>query len=273
MIGGGLAPAISYPTNEPLLPNSVCFHGDLHAGRGANATSHMSTARADLLRLGTNLLVQVGDMTENGLGSEDTTAIAHLTGLPATNIRTLIGNHDLESGRSGDTATAAWGFNARNWTFDLGPCLLISTSYNAHNNVATKDPQYTLAQAELDWLAAQIDAATKDCWIVCHAPLAGGLAAASSSGGFAADPDTAIRTLLDSRPRATCWFSGHTRNICNVNVSAIAYVNPGDDLTDPVNSIIATYRSGGVDLRIRDHARRYYLQWTEGGYVRTLQAS
>lgn len=275
---------------DPLNDAGVLFLGDLHAGRGTNATAHMNTAEADLVNYDVGILVQIGDMTEDGLTAQDTTAKGLTDDVMAPVVRTLVGNHDLESERSGAAAQAAWGYNGQNWTYDAGQMLIVGVSPDAHTGPGGNgsDPSITLTQATIDWLEAQLQAATKEVWIACHAPLGPG--PLGSVDDWYVNPPTTIKAMLDQYPIATCWFSGHThtafsswtianlfnlgtRNIVNANCSAIAYVNPNDDLADPVCSLLALYREGGADLLIRDHAAQGYLAWPSGDYTKTLVAS
>lgn len=288
----GLAPAVAYPTNEPVWENSVLFSVEVHSGRGATATSHAATLRTDLLRLDLPLLVCNGDLTENGLSSEDTTGLAVLDSLPATEIRAIVGNHDLQPPRSGDDAATAWGLpGTKDWTFDLGPVKVIGLSPPSPADPLGgdgSDPSIILTTTELDFLDDELTAAgSKDCWVVCHAPLQGAL---TNDPDWYVTPAAEINAILDAHDNAIAWFSGHihtgfedndmavlksvgTRSVVNANASAIAYVNPGDDFTDPIRSLLATHIPGGVDLRIRDHKLRYYWQWPTGEYVRTLEAT
>lgn len=284
----GLAPNTPkpYPQPEPVPDGSVLCYGDLHAGRNAQVAGRLSRARTDILSLAVPIVVQMGDMTEDGITAQDTTARDNVTGL-APVVRTLVGNHDLESDRTGAAAQAAWGFNTLNWTHDLGPVLLLGISPDAHTGPGGNgsDPTITFSQTTIDWLAAQLDAATKECWVFAHAPLTGVI---GGLGEWAAQPYQTIEAMLDTRPAATAWFSGHThtdfdnlnivtvkalasRSIINANCSAIGYVNPVDDpVNDPVRSLLATHREGGVILRVRDHNGRYWRPWPDGNYVRSL---
>lgn len=280
---GGLAPAVSYPTNEPVLPGSVLFSLEIHAGRGTNATSHSSALRVDLLRYDTPI-VGVGDFTEDGTTGQDTTALAVIAGIPGDVIGLLVGNHDLQGGRSGPTLQTAWGVNGLNWTYDMGDFLVIGISPDTGALGNGADATVTLEQATLDYLDAQLDAATKDCWIACHSPLPGITGAPTSEWWI--NPLTSVEAILDAHDNAIAWVSGHihqeaqaalrnvgSRSVVNANVPAIAYTNPGDDITDPVQSILATHIDGGVELRIRDHNRRHYMPWSDGNLVKTLEAT
>lgn len=275
-----------YPNPSPVPQNSILFYGDLHSGRNANIPSRLSQARTDLLSLDLDILVQVGDMTEDGITAQDTTAINNITGL-APVVRTIVGNHDLESERTGAAAQAAWGFNGLNWTYDYGPILLIGISPDAHTGPGGNgsDPTITFSQTTIDWLDNELSVATKECWIVAHPPLTGVI---GGLGEWAAQPYQTIESMLDTHSNAIAWFSGHTHtdfdhsqiavvknlgsnNIINANASAIGYVNPVDDpVNDPVRSLLATYREGGVDLRVRDNRRRYWRAWPNGHEVMTL---
>lgn len=286
LLSPGVAP---YPAHEPVVPGSFLCSVEIHSGRGANSTAHAATLRRDLLNLSMPLLVCMGDLTENGLGSEDATALAVINGLPATAIRTLVGNHDDESLRGGAAAQAAWGLNALNWTFDLGTALLIGVSPDAHPVPGGNgsDPTITLSAATLAYIGDRAaEVAPKDVIVACHAPLPGPLAA----GEWAIKPEADVLALLDAHSNITCWLSGHvhqgfddpniarlknvgSRSVVNANASAIAYVNPGDDASDPVRSLLVTPRPKGVDLRIRDHTLRVYVPWPDGAMTKTLIAT
>ena len=171
------------------------------------------------------------------------------------------------------------GLPARNYTVDMGEVLLVGwfpgDSYNDANGAQA-------SASALAWLDATLAAATKPCWIMCHFPLhdtVGGDVVAqwvSTAWGFYASSkvnsaDSAdILAILDSRPNAELWLSGHThsnintpglfglhntgtREIACVNASAIASVDKAQSPWSEIRSAYVTREEAGLEVRWRDN--------------------
>lgn len=257
----------------PRVDRTVHFIGDTHFGAIATARSAKALTDFDHSTVPVPVChVQVGDTTENGLASEDTTALAWLNELPAP-WHTACGNHDVYlNARTVAAWEAAYG-QSRNRTVDLGFVLLVF--------LAPDSDTRTLTQATLDWLDATLAAATKSCWIVCHYPLAdthvGETTGAneqwsSAEANFQIGPDASLRSILNTRTRAKAWISGHThtepsvagvdflkaenvgsRVVDCINCSALYYTGRGNSTFDPLRSLYLTDTGGGVEVRIRNH--------------------
>lgn len=287
---GGLAAPQPYPDYEPVEPGTLLLLGDLHEERGANQALHSYRTFFDLDYLDVDQILQAGDVCEDGTAAQDANAKPKLQATRAPLLH-ILGNHDYENlgaGRSGADAIASLAINALRWTFDAGTHVVLGVSpvewgfTNGHHS----------AQIDLDesvqWIADQAEAeaagAGRDVWVLAHAPLQIGWGGAVQ---WQAQPAAAIAAMLDAHPNITIWLSGHThtpptfaagveiydlgtRPIIDMNVGAIAYQNPGDDLADRVQSLAANHVPGGARFRIRDHEYRQWCQWPEREYVREL---
>lgn len=266
---------------DPLQPDAtrtIHFIGDLHAG--SISSTRRDKTLADIATIATPAVhVQVGDAVDNGLGSEDTTALAWLDGLPGEWL-TVLGNHDIwQNVRTYADWEAAYG-QSRNHTQDLGFCKLIIVGPDTLPFPTNSDTStITLTQATLDWLDAELAAATKDCVIVCHAPLHDTVTGPNANdyssvtdSKMQAQPKSSIDTILNNRPRAKAFISGHThsptnatdfiktasvgtRNIVAVNCSALYYTGLQVESYDPLRTIYLTITADGsqFEIRCRDH--------------------
>ena len=258
---------------KPRADRTVHFITDPHFG--AIATARSAKALADIGH--STVPVPVchvvgGDIIENGLASEDTTALAWLNQLPAP-YHVACGNHDVYlNARTVAAWEAAYGV-ARNRTVDLGFIQLVF--------VAPDSDTRTLTQATLDWLDATLAAATKNCWGVCHYPLAnthvgdtGGATPqwSSAEANFQIGPDADLRAIANARTRLKAWLSGHThtepsvsgvnftklenvgtRTIACVNGSSLYYTGRSASVFDPIRSFYLTDVGTGVEIRPRNH--------------------
>lgn len=173
----------------------------------------------------------LGDLTESGTAGEDAAFLAFTAAIP--NVKNFtIGNHDVDQDLNARTpaqwaAAYATPGNAANYTYDLPfGVRVISVSFDS---MADGSALIVLSQATLDYLDAQLTAAgTKDCWIMCHAPLhntvLGGAGEFQSvDGGFftaaptgAAIDSSAILSILAAHPNVKAWISGHTHTSLEV---------------------------------------------------------
>ena len=276
---------------------TVLFHmiGDPHVPvLSANRQSKFSNDLSGGLLPTPTARICVGDFSnETGGNINDTTndnlskawrdALPNAGSIP---FYTAIGNHDIwQANRTATVAAAAYGQASLNQNIDFGLCrVLIVNPDSVPYPSDTTTIQIT--QTTLDWLDAQLAASTKDCIIVCHAPLKNSVTDPSvdnvtifdsnTSGFFVkrvGDADDAyIRTLLGNRTKARAWVCGHTHNhaytasifttqtvgsrtIAHICCPVLYYVTPGVDARDPIWSVFVEYVAGStVNVYLRNHA-------------------
>lgn len=250
--------------------------------------------------------VCLGDLSnENGSNvnatADDNAAVAFFDALSdGADWYTAIGNHDIwRANRTGAQAAAAYGQSGVNQVIDLGACKLIVVGPDTMNYPSDANTIY-LTQTTCDWLETQLQATSKDCLVVCHAPLKdtvidsgenGSTVFDSSTSGFFVcrtgdSDDTYIRSLLEENTNAIAWVSGHchvdprranifstttigSRTIASINCPVLYYVTPSVDATDPLWSVYVTYRGGDLDCRLRNHGNGTW-DGTDSGRVTTL---
>lgn len=266
----------------PSESHLIHFIGDTHFGG-------LSSVRADkvLADLANPLVptpvahVQVGDVVETGLASEDVTALAWLNQLDA-NWYAACGNHDVwRDGRTVAAWATAYGYSSKNYTVDLGFATLIVVGPDSMG-YPPQQTRITLSAATLAWLDATLLAATKHCLIVCHAPLkdtvVGDIANVWSSAeiDFYAHPDPDIRTILGNHQLAKMWISGHThspittsgftttsvcgtRSVACVNASALHYTGRTFEWNDDLYTLYMNYRGDVAEIRYRNHGAGAWL--------------
>lgn len=269
----------------PPSSNTIHAIGDIHMG--AISELRKTEFLADMATLPTfGAHVQAGDLTQNSLTAEDTAVRALLDQLKDPWFATL-GNHDL-FGRTGAVAAASLGIT-QNASYDLGFAQLIIVSPDAG---AADNLTIVLSAATIAWLDAELAAVAPKPAIICsHAPLWNthlgtpdpAINGWSSTGFFGvvgvdianltngvADKD--IRAVLQARPNAKVWLSGHihppitnptlvlptivgNRAMAAINASALYYTGQdGADVSDLLASLFVTLWPNRVDVRFREHA-------------------
>lgn len=262
--------------------------GDIHVGL-INQTRR-DTVLGDVVTLFTPYRhMQIGDQTDNGTAAQDTIARAWLDRLPAAWYATL-GNHDIDNNvRTPAQWAVAYGMPGQNYTVDLGFVQLIVVAPDSLTTVGVKETE--LSAATVTYLDTQLAAASKDCWICCHAPLKNtALSSASAYGSdesfFYSYVDADIRAVLAARSRAKAWISGHThspitasgfvkletvggRTIACINCSSIYYTDRNDHSVGSMATLYLTSVAGGIEIRARDHG---LAQWVAigGAFVTTV---
>lgn len=271
----------------------------MHAG--AISGTRLATVKSDLYTLGIvpAARVQIGDATDHGTTSEDTTFKTWWDGLPAAPVRALVcGNHDIFPTRfSGGNRTAAqwataYGLSSQNYTVDLGFVRLIIVGQSTYP-ASDAGEEMTWSSSDVTFLDDALTAAgSQDCWILSHAPLYntvlgnGATEYLSTDADFSAQVDADIRAVLAAHSNAKAWISGHTHSplsatgllttqtigshtMAFINVSSIYYTGKTVDAGDTMSSFYITKVSGAIEVRVRDHGSG---AWTTvgGNLVTTL---
>ncbi len=262
-------------SGDPAFDPNRTIHcvGDLHVGY--TSPDRLDAAERDMRQL--NHLFQhrvfMGDTVDSGT-SHDATALAYLEGMDArSRWDAVIGNHDLD-GRDASAWMSAFGYDALNWTRDLGFAKLIGLNPTFDAKVNTTAP-CTLQPDTLAFLATELGNTTTDCIIVTHAPLMNSVVSTpySSTTIFSSSqPDADIVAILADHPNARSWVSGHTHSkldsaglvkmmtyggttIVAANVGGIAYLGHGSDMATSllVSAFITILPGGRIVVRFRDH--------------------
>lgn len=273
----------------PIPPGDSTLHliGDTHFGAIGD------TRKAKLLADLGNVLVgrvtahlQVGDVTNNGLASEDTEALAWLNQLPGP-WHVAMGAHDIEGNiRTPAEWAAAYGLASQNHVVDLGFARLIVIGADSANNV--------MGAATLTWLDEQLDASTDPALIACHYPLydtvGGDISDSylSTENAYYAKPDAELRTILADYPQAKAWLAGHTHSrlsnpgfvkaetvgghvIASVNASSPWYQGRDTSLKHtPLQSVFVTYLGDRIEVRFRDHGGGTWVGRGDGVRIATV---
>jgi 3',5'-cyclic AMP phosphodiesterase CpdA len=284
----------------PIPDGTKTIHcvGDLHTGAGTQTRRDIMAADVATGQLPTPFCrVQVGDLANTGITSEDTTAKAFMSSLGGT-YYAIVGNHDIwQNVRTSAQWAAAYGFASQNYVVDAGFATLVFVGPDTLVNYPPDTTTMILSQPTLDWLDNQLAIATKDCWVFCHAPLRNtvvgptsgfGAVWSSAEDSFYVQPDTSIRTILNAQPRAKAWISGHThspitapgfvkaenvgtRSVAAINCSAIYYTGRTVETYDPIISVYLTRTStGSIEVRYRDHGAGVWTGPGGGARVTTV---
>jgi 3',5'-cyclic AMP phosphodiesterase CpdA len=228
----------------------------------------------------------VGDLIHRGMAAEDADAAAlfgELTANTGAPVHKVMGNHDIyDNLRTPSQWATAWGLASPSYTVDLPWVRLIILGIEPLRD-GTGTPgvldqgKCYLSTATIAWLDAQLQATTKDCWIVCHAPLRYTVSGTATEGWLRTDGD--LDAVLAANPNAKAWISGHThtalsepdvfvtttvngRLMAHINAGAVANdTTPTDDVIDwtteyhvPMRTFWVTYvDSDRYELRTRDH--------------------
>ena len=249
--------------------------GDVHAGVNLvpPPTNELKRAivTADVKKLPKPLArIQAGDIVDS-VAAQDGAAISWMKGLGGPWYTTL-GNHDiwLDSRTSAQWA-AAYGLASKNYAVDLGFAKLIFVGHDGGYAYPL-----TLNATTRTWLNDQLANAGKQCFIVCHEPLANTVVGdqtkvwSSAEAGFQIYPDTEIRAILNAQPNAKAWISGHThspidtpgfiksesvgtRSIISINCSALLYTGRTSEWHDPLITLFMTYTGSNLEFRFRNH--------------------
>jgi len=241
--------------------------------------------------------IQLGDMSNTALSSQDADVLALLSSIPgAAPTYKVLGNHDVYlDARSPEAAASALGLPSRNWVEDLGFAYLVGIYPG--DNQADYNNGSIFSAACLDWLEATLEShADKDVWIVCHFPLYDTVLGdvdthwrSIDSGFFVADLDaktdsSGVLSMLADYPHVKAWLSAHThsdlatpglftmvtvgsRQIAHVNVSSL--VPPDKGQANPLSSLTTMYLTWRDDSSIEIRPRNFNGGgwWdTVGGY-------
>lgn len=262
----------------PLPLEGRTFHviGDMHVG--ATAQHRLDKAFYDMVS-GSVLppvvgSIQVGDVVDDGLASEDTVAAALFAQLPWPWLNAQ-GEHDVWNGVRTDAQwAAAWGRPGRVYAQDLSDLV----------TVVTCPPGPTTG--ELSAIATLATAAVLPVVLVAHRPIKGSIGSPSSTFGNQPDtnaagvyttPNIEYRAMLDSTPAIKLIVCGHTHNamdapnlmarqnvgsrdIAQINAGALAYTNVSKgSMSDPLPSLYVTWLSSSVEIRVREHGSGVWL--------------
>lgn len=233
--------------------------GDTHFGSGGVSSARSTKIARDIeesqVPPAPELVLQVGDLVQNGRESEEGPALAWIDRVCAAQAGVdywgVVGNHDLWDDRSADEVAQAWGFTGKDYTVDLGWAKLIVLGPGVR---APDDTTIVIDQTTLNFLADELESARrKPCIVSAHAPLyntvLGDTAEVYSSvtAGFYAVGveyanrdnevrDTPIRDVLADYPICKAWLCGHTHSpldtpglakVETVGGHGIAHVNAG----------------------------------------------
>lgn len=190
-----------------------------------------------------------------------------------------VGNHDkpvteLEPtyARTADQAAALIGLPGKNYAVDLGYAVLIGFFIRAWGFSTEEAPNTAWLAATLDQYPGRI------CMVMVHPPLRGSLP--NNAADMLAVDYAAIAPILDARPQAKMWLCGHThsplidpivnyvnvgtRNIVQINGSALLNTAPGDDqdFWDPLRTLYVTVLPNSCEVRFRDHGAGVWIGGT-----------
>lgn len=264
----------------PPVENTILIIGDTHFGEfhDGKAQSILNDLSDPMVPDLTTPIFHIGDVTEDGLATEDTTALAWLNQLPR-DWYALVGNHDtLSDGRSMDTAAQAWGQASADFTVDVGFAKVICLSSKTN----------TVTLARRNWLDTELGNTEKDCLVLCHYPLndtvlGGAGEFQSTDANFYLLESAEIRTILGVHDNARAWIAGHTHTqileptlmtsevlgghtVAFITVPAPVYSSRnGRQLGDPVPSIFVTLTDDEITVRCREHGGGV---WTNYGATR-----
>lgn len=258
----------------------------------------------------------VGDLIHRGTAAEDADVKAMFTALTAGTGRPVyptLGNHDIyENKRTPAQWAAAWGLSSPNYVVDLPWVRLLIIGIEPLRVYKTPgvidQGKCWLSETTLRWLDWQLSMTTKNCWIVCHAPLRYTVQGTDDTGWIRSDNDPLFAELLASNPNARAWISGHThtslqsrttgaggtnqagvwitttlggRKFANINAGCLANSQRVEEIdsTETVNwatewwEPLQTFWLTAVDdnryeLRARDHGAQAFLPRTQGNPAR-----
>ena len=212
--------------------------------------------------------VQVGDTSDTGIASEDTTALNFLNGLP-NDWYSISGNHDITTERDSDEYATDYGMSAKNFVVDLGPCVGIFLGY-------------PVIESSVTWLDTQLTTyADRICLIFSHVPIYN-TTSGSATAGFYLEQSDAVVTVLGNHTNAKAFITGHThtevsdtivmlKRCGSHDVACIAASTPyytiPDDQTDFYTVYISVLASS-IEVRYRCFTS---LGWLETMYTITIE--
>lgn len=229
--------------------------------------------------------VCVGDLVAGqGEAHRFPAAIAFMDAMGSGQWWSCVGNHDYDYQSptpDPDAAAANMGMPGKDFSVDLGYAVLVVTYVRA---ASTYDPSNPY---DPTWLGTELDKyPDRTCLVVAHPPLVKEFA---DDGGTGLAPEVdAIMAVLDSRPQAKAWLSGHThwgiefsrnlaltvdtgsRAIAQINGGSLYYTTPGVDWTDRLWSAYLTVESDRLEVRFRDHGAHQWVNANGGGRLWTF---
>lgn len=224
--------------------------------------------------------------------------------------RTIVGNHDIyDNLRTGTAAMTAFGMPSLNWAVNVSADIRVigisPETVPVAPNIGRMVYRTSAAPNNaLSFLDAELAAADRDCLILAHAPLADTVidpimdtavsnmydskTSRTAPGVVTVDfraygpnntNDSEIRTILNNRPRARMWVSGHTHNhpyyancigttsvgtrsVTFVSIPAVYFVAPLSQEYDPLWGFYLTVtRDGSWEARLRNHGAGHWDAW------------
>ena len=238
--------------------------------------------------------VTLGDCSRDGTDADFDYYHNNFASKITGNLWAVVGNHDMNTGLTGDQAAARLGMPGKDMVVDMGFAALIILGPD-------EDPGGPAARCvyrgtALTFLDQQLTAhAGKPCIVAAHASLRytvqspAGPATSKASNSvpwFALDDswpnvasDAGIRAVLADHPNSRAWLGGHTHSLITapdivkpvtvgghtlaaINTSAI--LNPGSQMlpTTGIASPFLTVYDDRIEVRWRNHGAH---QWVGSG--------
>jgi len=287
---------VSRPNPIPPEKNTVHLLGDIQTALPQTfATSMRPGRRAKLVDDFRNGRLPVpdgghwttGDLIHRGQEVENLDArdiLRQLADNTGQTVWPVIGNHDIYDNRQSPLQWARWwGLPAPSYTVDLGFVLMIVVGLGEQRNNPDGTPNRGgcfVDDTTLVWLDHQLQAAGKDCWIICHAPMRDTITGTDRGPTVIsyAQPDAPIAQVIADNPTAKAWISGHThtptgtpdaivtktingRNMAHINASGLVNTAlPGEsinwdvDWLDRMDTLWVTYvDEHRYEIRYRNH--------------------
>lgn len=231
----------------------------------------------------------VGDLIHRGQPTEDADAkalFADLTANTGKPVWPVIGNHDIyDNVRSPEQFAADWGMPSPSYTVDLGFVQMIVVGLGPQRNLEDGTPDRGgcfLENATITWLDQQLQAAGKDCWVICHAPLKDTITGTDRLDAISyVQPPAPIIQVVADNPNVKAWISGHThtptdhpdaivttsiggRPVAHINAAGLVNTAlPGEsidwavDWLDRMDTLWVTYvDEQRYEIRYRNHGSR-----------------
>lgn len=282
---------VTRPRSWPVPAGGTVLHvvGDVHAGavpaldgtRRGKVTTDVASGR-----MLPNPVAEIftGDLVNDATPVQDDLISAWVDTMPDLPRYYACGNHDIwGNARTPADFAAAYGMPGVNYTVDAGDVRLIFVGPD--NLTGGDNTTINLSATTQTWLDGQLDATSRDCLIVCHAPLAetalGNVSQVYTTrrtddgGVFAVNQgvDSNLRTILADHPNAKAWIAGHTHTpsseptvvvgqtigshtMAMVNASAVAFVGRAYSLDSPIACAYVNYLGDRIEVRYRDHGGR-----------------
>ncbi len=199
---------------------------------------------------GVDFVIENGDFKDAGSGEAETLAFlgtieAVLQGFNGPTYHVL-GNHDMDAiSKSQFLATVTnTGIDpaAKHYSFDMKGVhfVVLDANYKTdgtdydHGNFDWKDAN--IPQDQLDWLSADLEAATTPAIIFCHQLLGG-----DGSASVDVNNAPAVRTVLENSGKVIAVFMGHHHSGNHIQVNGIHYYTLNGAITGeyPTNNAFA----------------------------------